>query len=46
MRINGDLKQIGAWNKGDGPIKMERGEEMVWLTGQKVRPWEYKIRAS
>jgi hypothetical protein len=33
MRINGDLFKLGFWNKGDGPLKMEKGAERVWLTG-------------
>lgn len=46
MRINGDLDQLGMWNKGDGPIKMTYGEEMTWLTGQRVKPWEFRVRLS
>lgn len=25
---------------------MEHGEEITWLTGQKVRPWEFRVRQS
>jgi hypothetical protein len=46
MRINGDHEKLGNWNKGKGPIKMEKGEEIVWLTGMKVKPWEYTMRLS
>jgi hypothetical protein len=43
MRINGDTEKLGSWNKGTGPILMERGEPREWLTGQTVRPWEHKL---
>eukprot|EP00347_Sterkiella_histriomuscorum_P011252 403373163 len=44
MRINGDIEQLGMWNKGTGPERLVQGEEITWLTGQKVRPWEYRVR--
>ena len=44
MRINGDLPELGAWNKGDGPVRMKYGEERIWLTGQKVKPWEFLLK--
>jgi len=40
MRINGDTDKLGNWNKGKGPLKMEVGNERIWLTGEKVKPWE------
>jgi len=44
MRINGDPEELGFWNKGLGPLKMkESKDEIVWLTGQKVRPWEFFV---
>lgn len=44
MRINGDPEELGFWNKGDGPLKMARArQEVVWLTGEKVRPWEFPV---
>ena len=34
MRINGDPEELGLWNKGLGPLKMnEAKDEIVWLTG-------------
>lgn len=44
MRINGDVPEMGMWNKGDGPVTMTQGEEITWLTGMRVRPWEFKLR--
>ena len=44
MRINGDLPELGGWNKGEGPVNMTQGQEVIWLTGAKVRPWEYLVR--
>jgi hypothetical protein len=44
MRINGDLIELGNWNKLTGPKIMVEGDEITWLTGEKVRPWEYVIR--
>lgn len=42
MRINGDPEELGFWNKGKGPLKMNRAkQDVVWLTGEKVRPWEF-----
>ena len=44
MRVNGEGRQLGAWNKGQGPIKMSIAEEeVVWLTGMKVKPWEHFV---
>ena len=44
MRINGEGKELGSWNKGLGPIKMTHAKkEVVWLTGMKVRPWEWGV---
>ena len=43
MRINGDTHELGLWNKRDGPIKMLTGDEIVWLTGEKVRPWVFPV---
>ena len=43
MRINGDTHELGLWNKMDGPIRMNIGEEVVWLTGETVRPWVYPV---
>ena len=43
MRINGDTENLGSWNKGVGPILMEKGDPREWLTGQTVRPWEHKF---
>lgn len=33
MRINGDTEELGMWNKGNGPVKLVQGEEIIWLTG-------------
>lgn len=42
MRINGDPPELGLWNKLEGPLKMQRARnEVVWLTGEKVKPWEF-----
>jgi hypothetical protein len=38
MRINGDTEKLGSWNKL-APIVMEKGPEVQWLTGERVRPW-------
>lgn len=46
MRINGDIPELGSWNKLDGPVKMKLGNEVTWLTGEKVRPWELTLRLS
>lgn len=46
MRINGDIPELGTWNKLTGPIRMKKGNEITWLTGEKVRPWELKLRHS
>ena len=46
MRINGDPIILGAWNKGEGPLKMVKGEEVTWLTGQRVKPWEFRVKMS
>ena len=46
MRINGDTNRLGNWNKGSGPLFMEKGKERVWLTGEKIKPWEKHIRFS
>lgn len=44
MRVNGEGKQLGAWNKGMGPRNMTKAKnEVVWLTGMKVRPWEWNV---
>jgi hypothetical protein len=44
MRINGDPEELGFWNKGQGPLKMQKAKnEVVWLTGEKVRPWEFPV---
>jgi hypothetical protein len=44
MRINGDPEELGLWNKGEGPLPMTAAkEDIVWLTGEKVRPWEFKV---
>ncbi len=41
MRISGDTAKLGNWNKGTGPIDMQTGAEVTWLTGEKVRPWVF-----
>jgi hypothetical protein len=46
MRINGDLKKLGHWHKGDGPMKMTIGDERVGLTGEIIMPWEFTISLS
>jgi hypothetical protein len=43
MMINGALEKLGLWNKGEGSLPMKKGDEVVWLTGERVRPWEHKI---
>ena len=45
MKINGDPPELGFWQKGLGPIEMkEATDEIVWLTGEKVRPWEFYVK--
>ena len=45
MKINGDPPELGFWQKGLGPVEMkEAAEEIVWLTGEKVRPWEFYVK--
>ena len=45
MRINGEGKELGAWNKERGPTDMTKAEqEVVWLTGMKVRPWQWSVQ--
>ena len=45
MRINGDTTKLGNWNKGEGPLVMDKGAPRQWLTGEKVSPWEMaKVR--
>mmetsp|Transcript_14764 Transcript_14764/g.14361 ORF Transcript_14764/g.14361 Transcript_14764/m.14361 type:complete len:297 (-) Transcript_14764:36-926(-) len=46
MRINGGVEKLGNWNKAGGPIKMDVGQERVWLTGQKVSPWDFVMTHS
>ena len=42
MRISGEEAQRGAWAKDLGKIKMtEAQKEVVWLTGMKVKPWQW-----
>lgn len=44
MRINGDPTELGFWNKGDGPLPMKLSKsDVVWLTGEKVKPWEFQV---
>jgi hypothetical protein len=42
MRINGDSLKLGNWNKGTGPVVMQRGKPRKWLTGNTVEPWELR----
>jgi hypothetical protein len=45
MRINGDIADMGNWNKGDGPKSMIKSDiEIKWLTGTTVRPWVFSVR--
>jgi hypothetical protein len=45
LRINGDIPEMGNWNKGEGPKPMLQSEkEITWLTGAKVKPWVYQVR--
>ena len=46
MRINGSIPELGSWNKGVGSIDMEKGPLKTWLTGEKIRPWVFKLRLS
>lgn len=46
MRINGDTNRLGDWNRGTGPLIMKQCAERVWLTGEKVIPWELTVRFS
>ena len=46
MRINGSIPEMGLWNKGEGPIVMQKGDLKTWLTGEKIRPWAFKLRLS
>ena len=34
---------MGEWNKGDGPVNMYLGQEIAWLTGQKLTPWVFEL---
>ena len=44
MRIMGEEKEAGKWAQELGPQKMtESINEVEWLTGEKVRPWEWSI---
>lgn len=45
MKINGDPLELGFWQKGLGPINMQVAQkEIVWLTGENVRPWEMHVK--
>ena len=45
MRINGDIEEMGNWNKGEGARPMQLSEtEITWLTGAKVKPWVFSVR--
>ncbi len=45
MRINGDIQEMGNWNKGEGPRPMSVSDtEVKWLTGSRVRPWVFTVR--
>ena len=45
MKINGDTEELGFWQQGAGPVNMQVApKEVVWLTGEKVRPWELPVR--
>lgn len=47
MRINGETPQLGDWNRGLGPLEMdESDQEVTWLTGEKVRPWNWAVNFS
>ena len=44
MRINGEGKDLGRWDKGTGPKRISIAKnEVEWLTGEKVKPWEWKV---
>ena len=44
MKINGDPEELGRWSHGAGPVSMGIAKEyVVWLTGESVKPWEYKV---
>lgn len=38
MRINGETDKLGNWLV-KGAIDMQKGSEVIWLTGEKVKPW-------
>lgn len=42
MRINGETDKLGNWNKGIGAINLQKGDEVTWLTGEKVKPWVFE----
>ena len=48
VRINGSLPELGEWDKGCGPIKMERcqrpREYMMQKYGSQIKPWEFYIK--
>ena len=45
MKINGDPYQLGIWKEGTGPVNMvEASQEIEWLTGEKVKPWEFQVK--
>jgi hypothetical protein len=45
MKINGDPPELGFWQKGLGPVNMTPAvNEIVWLTGEKVKPWEFNVK--
>ena len=44
MRLNGEGKVQGLWAQNRGIMTCkESEEEVVWLTGEKVKPWVYTI---
>jgi hypothetical protein len=46
MRINGDTEKLGDWNRGLGPLNMTIGPQIIWLTGEIVRPWIINVTFS
>ena len=42
MKINGDVPQLGQWDEGEGPIKMQLSkDEITWVNGEKIKPHKF-----
>jgi len=42
MRVGQEGKGLGPWNMDIPPQKMKTStKDVVWLTGEKVKPWQW-----